>query len=202
MTGRPIGTGTNGRRRYLTDAELSAFLKAADRAGKKWSAFWALAYFYAMRVCETSSLKLGAFDFNSHQVTIKGAKGGQTRVYDLDEKVEKKVQAWLKARAKDPDHGENEHVFPSKAFPRTGCLGEGSAWHAFRRTAGKAGIGPHSPHDLRHTRASEMVRAGDTQLQVARWLRHKSSNSAETYMADMSAAAHEREMAKRAAKYL
>jgi integrase/recombinase XerC len=189
--------------RYLTDQELQTFLRAAQKIGRKWDAFWSLTYFFAMRAGETAALKVADLDLASHQVTVRPEKGGQSRVYDLPEQIERKLKAWLKERADNPDHAENEFLFPSRLSPRTGHLTNESAWHAFQRTAKKAGLAnAHSPHDLRHTRASQMVAAGDTIVQVARWLRHRRTSSSERYLSDLNSAAHEREMAKRAAKFL
>jgi len=201
--GRPSGTALNGRVRYLTDQELQTFLKAAQKIGRKWDAFWSLTYFFAMRAGETASLKVADLDLASHQVTVRAEKGGTSRVYDLPEQIERKLKAWLKERAASPEHTENEFLFPSRLSPRTGHLTNESAWRAFQRTAEKAGlVGPHSPHDLRHTRASQMVAAGDTIVQVARWLRQKRVSSAERYLADLNSASHEKAMAERAANFI
>jgi len=201
--GRPRGTALNGRVRYLSDQELKAFLKAAGRAGRKWDAFWSLTYFFAMRAGETAALKVSDLDLASHQLTVRAEKGGTSRVYDLPEQIERKLKAWLKERADNPEHEANEFLFPSRLLPRSGHLTNESAWRAFQRTAEKAGLaGPHSPHDLRHTRASQMVQAGDTIVQVARWLRQKRVSSAERYLADLDRASHEKTMAERAAKFI
>ncbi len=189
--------------RYLTDQELQAFLKAAQKIGRKWDAFWSLTYFFAMRAGETASLKVADLDLASHQVTVRAEKGGTSRVYDLPEQIERKLKAWLKERVENPEHEENKFLFPSRLCPGAGHLTNESAWRAFQRTAKKAGLaGPHSPHDLRHTRASQMVQAGDTIVQVARWLRQKRVSSAERYLSDLNSASHEKAMAERAAKFI
>jgi integrase len=94
--GRPKGTSLNGRVRYLTDQELKSFLKAAEKAGKKWDLFWGHAYSFAMRCGETAAFKVSDFNQESRQVSIRADKGGATRVYDLPEQIEKKLKAWLK----------------------------------------------------------------------------------------------------------
>ena len=201
--GRPKGSALNGRVRYLTDQELKGFLKAAEKAGKKWDLFWGLAYSFAMRCGETAAFKVSDFNQGSRQVSIRAEKGGATRVYDLPEQIEKKLKVWLKERAAKPEHAENEFLFPSRLMPRTGHLTNESAWRAFQRVARKAGLaGPHSPHDIRHTRASQMAQAGDSLVQIARWLRHKRIASSERYLSDLNSAAHEKDMARRAARFM
>jgi integrase len=113
--------------RYLTDRELQTFLKAAGRAGRKWDAFWSMTYFFAMRAGETAALKVADVDLASHQVTVRAEKGGTSRVYDLPEQIERKLKAWLKERADNPEHEANEFLFPSRLLPRSGHLTNESA---------------------------------------------------------------------------
>jgi integrase/recombinase XerD len=203
MAGRPRGTALNGRIRYFTDGELEAFMKAARRHGAKWAALWGLTYHFALRVGEAVSLRLADFDMNAHQVRIKAEKGGLTRVYDMPEKLERSLKAWLRERAALEWAGENPYLFPSRELPRTEHMTSESAWKLFQLTCRRAGLAnPHSPHDLRHTCASQMAAKGDSLVQIARWLRHKNVASSERYLSDMNSAEHEREMERRSAKFL
>jgi integrase/recombinase XerD len=182
---------------------LKAFLRAAEKSGKKWDLFWSLTYSFAMRCGETAALGTADFDLDSRQAVIRAEKGGASRVYDLPEQLEKKLKAWLRERAQKPEYLENEYLFPSRLLPRTGHLTNESAWRAFQRIAKKAGLqGHHSPHDIRHTRASQMAQAGDSLVQIARWLRHKRVASSERYLSDLNSAAHEKDMARRAARFI
>jgi integrase len=104
----------------LTDQELQTFLRSAVSAGRKWDAFWTLAYSFAMRVGETTGLKIADFNLASHQVTARAEKGGTSRVCELPEQIERKLNGWLKERAENPDRSANEFVFPSRLSPRTG----------------------------------------------------------------------------------
>ncbi len=203
MAGRPKGTALNGRVRYFTDGELEAFMKAARRHGAKWAALWGLTYHFALRVGEAVSLRLADFDMNAHQVRIKAEKGGLTRVYDLPEKLEKAVKAWLRERAALEWADENPFLFPSRDLPRTEHMTGESGWKLFQATCRLARLETkHSPHDLRHTCASQMVRAGSSIVQVARWLRHRNAASCERYLADIGAAEHERSMEQMTARFL
>jgi integrase len=195
--GRPVGTGTNGRARYLSADELTAFFRAAKRAGKKWNLFFALTYYFGMRVGEAVALKVADFNLASHQLTIKAEKGGNSRTYDLPERIEKKIRAWLKERPEG-----NPYLFPSRTCPRTEPLSRTGAQKMFYQIAERAGLGDHSIHDLRHTQASMMIQAGDNVVQVARWLRQKQVASAERYLSDIGREKHERDMEKRASRFL
>ena len=195
--GRPVGTGTNGRVRYLTADELAAFFAAAKRAGKKWDLLFGLTFYFGMRVGEVVALRITDVNLATHQLTIRAEKGGHTRTYDLPERLEKKIKAWLKERP-----GDNPFLFPSRTCPRTEPLSTIGAQKMFYELSRKAGIGAHSVHDLRHTAASMMAQAGDNVVQIARWLRQKHVQSAERYLSDIDREKHERTMEQRAAKFL
>jgi len=195
--GRPVGTGTNGRARYLSSDELEAFFRATKRGGKKWDLFFGLAFYFAMRVGEVVALKVSDANLSAHQLTIRAEKGGSCRTYDLPERIEKKFRAWLKER---PDG--NLFLFPSRTCPRTEPLSRVGAQKMFYELSRKAGIGAHSVHDLRHTAASMMAQAGDNVVQIARWLRQKQVASAERYLSDIGREKHERDMEKRASRFL
>ena len=77
-----------------------------------------------------------------------------------------------------------------------------SAQKMFYELSRKAGLTSHSVHDLRHTAASMMAQAGDNVVQIARWLRQKQVASAERYLSDIDREKHERDMEKRASRFL
>ena len=195
--GRPVGTGTNGRARYLTADELGAFFRAAKRAGNKWDLLFGLTFYYAMRVGEVVTLRITDVNMAAHQLTIRAEKGGNCRTYDLTERLEKKLKAWLKERPEG-----NPYIFPSRTCPRTESLSTTGAQKTFYKLSKKAGIGAHSIHDIRHTTASMMAQNGDNIVQIARWLRQKHVQSAERYLSDMDREKHERTMEQRASRFL
>jgi integrase len=200
--GRPKGTEIK-RRRYMTQEELAQFMKAAKKAGRKYDLLFSLVYYFAMRVAEVVSLQLEDFNLPSHQVTIKAAKDGRVRVYDLPEQIERKFHRWLKDRSNLKDAEENPYVFPSLTLPRSGHLSRDAAQAEFRMLAKKVNVGmPRSIHDLRHTAAQEMIRGGEDLATVQGWLRHRDIQSTKTYIDDQVTAAVERRMAQRAARFL
>ena len=201
--GRPPGTKLFGRRRYMTEDELERFMKAARKAGKKYDLLFSLVYYYAMRVAEVVGLTLEDLNLPSHQVTIRAAKGGRYRVYDLEERIEKKLHAWLKLRVELPSATENPYLFPSSTLPRSGNLSRDAAQLEFRILARKSGVGmPRSIHDLRHSSAQQMIKNGDDLATVQGWLRHRDITSTKAYIDDRVTAEHEKKMAKRAARFL
>ena len=201
---RPKNTKLNGRRRYMTEAEIDRFMTQARKSGKKYALLFALAYYYAMRVEEVVTLMLSDFNLPSHQITIRAKKGGRYRVYDMPEQIERRyLAAWLKERADLEGATENRYLFPSSSLPRSGHMSRDAAQAEFRLLARKAEIGmPRSIHDLRHTAAQLMIRNGDDLATVQGWLRHRDIMSTKAYIDDHVTAEHERKMAARNARFL
>jgi integrase len=200
--GRPKDTKIL-RRRYMTQEELERFMKAAKKAGRKYDLVFSLTYYYALRVAEVVSLRLDDLNRPAHQVTIRAAKDGRVRVYNLPEQIEQKFKRWLKERSELRDVEENPYIFPSTTLPRSGHLSRDAAQAEFRILCRKANVGmPRSIHDLRHTAAQEMIRGGEDLATVQGWLRHRDIQSTKTYIDDQTTAEVERRMAQRAARFL
>lgn len=200
--GRPVGTKI-ARRRYMTQEELGRFMDAAHKSGPKYALLFDLVYFFAMRVQEVVTMELTNFRLTVHQVAIKAAKGGEERVYDLPEQIEQRHDRWLKARAELPAAQENPYVFPSTTLPRSGHMSRDAAQAEFRLLCRKAEVPmPRSIHDLRHTSAQEMIRAGDDLATVQGWLRHRDIASTKAYISDEVSAEHQRARAACSARFL
>lgn len=202
--GRPPGTGLHGRRRYMTEQELEAFMAQARRSGPKYSLLYSLTYFYAMRVAEVVSLLLTDLPpTKTHQVTIRAVKGGRERTYDLPEQIEAKLRRWLKARRDLPGASENPYLFPSVTLPRTGHLSRDAAQATFRQLCRKAKVPmPRSIHDLRHSSCQSAIRGGMNVAEVKGLLRHRDIQSTKVYIDDEITAERQAERARKEAKFL
>jgi integrase len=188
--GRPIGSGTNGRKRVLSPDEVKRLKAAADEQGLKYGLIIRLILELALRVCELTGLRVA--DFNSasrpHQVTVRGAKGGFTASYDLPERLWARYTKWLKVR----EPKESPWVFPSRLYGGEEHMTMMGVQGTFRALCRRAGIpGQHSIHDLRHTAATRMAEAGDSAVAIASRLRHRSLSSAQVYIDFSSTKAHD-----------
>jgi len=179
--GRPKGTGLNGRMRVLTPDEEKRLLIAADADGAKYSFLIRLILFLATRVSEVTAMRVEDFNALSrpHQVTVRGAKGGFTRTYDLPDRLWGRYSRWMKRR----EPRDSPWLFPHRLFGRDEHMSCGGVQGTFRVLCVKANIpGTHSVHDLRHTAATRLASAGDGQAQIAGWLRHRSVSSSSRYI--------------------
>src|SRR4030042_3947377 len=107
--GRPVGTKLNGRTRFLSDSELSAFFKIAKKS-KRDDLLFSLILFFGLRSREAAELKINNFDFQNLTITIKGLKGGLERSYEeVPGVIWHKLRMYLKIRK---GHAKNPYLFP------------------------------------------------------------------------------------------
>src|SRR4030043_1178749 len=138
--GRPPGTTRGGQTRYLTESELSAFFKVANRS-RRDSLLFNLILFFGLRSKETAELKLENFDLRDLKVEIKAAKGGLKRDYvEVPDEIWRKLKDYLKVRKANP---LNPHLFPSRSDVR-GHMTRIGIQMLFKRTCAKAGLVAHS----------------------------------------------------------
>jgi len=178
--GRPLGTKKGGAIRPLTEDELVRFFKATH-ANKKWRLMFNLALHFGLRSKELATLRLEDVDRENLQITIRSCKGGRIRTYTADELpagIWRLVDGWLKQRR---THKQNPYVFPSRLDP-TGAMSAIGTQCAFRNVCRRAGITGHSIHDLRHTCGQRLAKMNFSATRISRWLRQKSSQSAEVYI--------------------
>jgi len=176
--GRPVGTGLNGRTRFLSDSELQAFFKCA-RKSKRDDLLFNLVLFFGLRSREAAELKIDNFDFQNLSVTIRGLKHGLERSYEeVPSVLWHKLRMYLKIRK---GHAKNPYLFPhrfleDKHMTPTGAQG------LFLRICKKAGITAHSIHDLRHTAGTRLAMMNLSANRIARHLRQRDSASSNRYV--------------------
>jgi integrase len=200
----PLKTDPIGRVRFLTkeeDRRLRKVLRARDakmrkRRAKynKWLTARGRAPFsvyvgpYAdhiepliltllgtgMRFGEAANLRGRDVNLKEQMITVAGetAKSGRTRVIPMHAEVHKVLSAWLKSHPLEPD----EYVFPGNDGARLTSIK--TAWRAAIK---KAVITGFRIHDLRHTFASRVKRAGADLYTVQRLLGHASPLMTQRY---------------------
>lgn len=166
--------------RYLNPEELERFKKEAKKSKLHDLAF-DLTLTYGLRVQELVNLRLEDFDFENGEVFVQGVKGGKKKHHPLNGKLEKKYRAWLRVRKKLKRAKINGYLFPSRIY--WGEPGSRDMFQsAFKNICRKAGISNHSVHDLRHTCAIRLIKAGQALVDVRDWLRQKQLSSTEVYV--------------------
>lgn len=162
--------------RALGSGDVERLLATCDRsrrAGRRDNAIITVLARTGIRAGELVALRLDDVDWRSGQLTIRG-KGNRREQLPLPADVGTAMSDYLR-------HGRpttDSRVLFVSAYPPTRAMTGCSVGQVVRTAAVKAGLAPASPHRLRHTAATEMLRAGATLGEVGQVLRH--SNGANT----------------------
>lgn len=156
----------------LEPGEVQGLLSACDRAtgnGRRDFAIVTMLVRLGVRAGEVAALTLDDVDWRSGQITVRG-KGNRCERLPLPADVGEAITAYLQDGR--PARAQDRALFvrvkaPLGALSSTGITGV--VLHAARR----AGLGEIRAHRLRHTAASEMLRAGGSLPEIGQLLRHR-----------------------------
>jgi integrase/recombinase XerD len=157
---RPIGHGDAAR-----------LLRSCDRRtalGRRDYAVLTLMLRLGLRVGEVAALDLGDIGWRHGEILIHG-KGGREERLPLPADVGHAVASWLR---RGRSHGSCTRVFTTLLAPHGALSGKGISaivWRAAHRSGVMA-----SAHRLRHTAATDLLRAGASLSEVGQVLRHAS----------------------------
>lgn len=168
--------------RTLTYDEVDALLAAPDATtsrGARDCALIHLMYASGLRVSELCSLKLAELDTKAGLVTPLG-KGSKRRVVPVGDVALARLDAYLTGVRPHIKGGERDpHVFLS---PRGKKLSRQGVWKLIVRYARGVGItSPVSPHKLRHSFATHLLRGGADLRSVQAMLGHADLGTTEIY---------------------
>lgn len=130
-----------------------------------------------LRRGEVAALGLDDIDWRAGELTIVG-KGDCLERLPLPADAGEAIVAWL--RGGRPATSPTRSVFTTVrpvGRPLTGS----AVGHIVHGIADRAGVAPIGAHQLRHTLATEMLRAGATLMEVGQVLRHRSVRSTAIY---------------------
>jgi site-specific recombinase XerD len=122
-----------------------------------------------LRAGEVRSLSLEDIDWRAGELVVKG-KGNRIERLPLPSDVGQAVAAYL--RRGRPVTAQGCAVFVRVRAPHR-PLSSGGVTNAVVAAASRAGLGRVSAHRLRHTVATQMVRAGVPLPEVGQVLRHR-----------------------------
>lgn len=165
--------------RALSQAQVASLLASCDPSrstGRRDYAVILLMVRLGLRAREVAGLQLDDLDWRSGELIVHG-KGNRNERMPLPTDVGEAVAAYLRqGRATSTSRA----VFLRAHAPIRGLSAPGLA--EIVRTAGRrAGVAHANAHRLRHTAATEMLRAGGSLPEVALVLRHRSTASTARY---------------------
>jgi site-specific recombinase XerD len=163
----------------LNEDEVARLIESPDTdtvLGIRDRALLILIYGTGIRASECSGLDDDDIDLNSRTVRVLG-KGGHERTIPLNEEV---VRALAQYRLVRDSAGKRKGFFISRRGKR---MGRGAIYQRVRLHAQNAGIRKRvSPHRLRHTFATHLVRAGVDIVTVRDLLGHRLITSTQIYL--------------------
>lgn len=166
----PVTLSSEQVRRLLAEPKPDTVIGLRDRA------MLALLYGTGIRASECAGLRNNQVDLTHLTITVHG-KGGHERVIPLNPELAEVLRVYLQARGS---------ALPTAPFFRSRFgrpLSRGSIYERVRSWGQRSRVGfPLSPHRLRHTFATHLVRAGIGLVTIRDLLGHRLITSTQVYL--------------------
>jgi site-specific recombinase XerD len=165
--------------RALEPGQVQVLLAGCDRrraVGRRDYAILVVLVRLGLRAAEVAAMELTDIDWRVGEILIRG-KGNRDERLPLPVDVGESLVAYL--RRGRPDTGSAK-VFLRARAPHGG-LSVGGVKQVVRDACGRAGLAPVGAHRLRHTVATNVLRAGASMPEVAQLLRHRHLASSVIY---------------------
>ncbi len=166
--------------RGLTRAEVERLLAGCDRSratGCRDFAVLTLLVRLGLRAGEVAGLSLDDIDWRAGELVVVG-KGNRSERLPLPADVGEAIVAYL--RGGRPASAIGRAVFIRVKAPHRGLSSTGVS-QVVGDAARRAGLGLVHAHRLRHTAATEMLRAGGSLAEIGQVLRHRRAQTTAIY---------------------
>lgn len=163
----------------VTPAQVDALLASCDRrrgVGRRDYALITVFVRLGLRASEAAGLTLDDFDWRNGEITVRG-KGDRVERMPLPDDVGEAIVAYVQRGR--PDCQVREVFIRARAPWRR--LAQPSVTDIVYRACERAGLPAFGPHRLRHTAATQMLRAGGSLAEIAQVLRHHDPATTATY---------------------
>jgi site-specific recombinase XerD len=156
--------------------QLLAGCDRRTRVGRRDHAIIVLLSRLGLRAGEVAALRVADIDWRSGELLVRG-KGYRQERLPLPADVGEVLAGWVEWGR--PRRG-SPFVFTRLRAPYVG-LTSGAVSQLVRRVSVRAGLQPVGAHRLRHTAATEMLRAGGSLTEVGQVLRHRGRDVTSIY---------------------
>ncbi len=174
---------------YLTDVEIKSLFEAANidisAKGVRNKVMIHLLYATGMRVSELTNLSVNQLQFDTGFVQLMG-KGKKERMVPLPKTTLELVREYLDGPHKDKlsqdaGNGEN-YLFATKMRGKLQPISRQSVWNILKSLINQAGIAKNiSPHSLRHSLATHLLRNGANIRSLQMLLGHEQLTTVQVY---------------------
>jgi len=168
-----------GLPRGVTPAALARLLASCDRRtrlGRRDYAILLLLSRLGLRAGEVAGLTLDDVDWRAGELVVRG-KGGRVERLPLPPDVGAAVAGYLH---RGRPRSESRAVFLRVIAPAVGLAPNAMSWVVYS-ACDRAGLPRIGAHRLRHTAATEMLRAGASLTEVGQVLRHATVGTTAVY---------------------
>lgn len=164
-----------GLPKYLTEAEAQRLMSAASNHARD-HAFVALLLYGGFRVGELVRILATDIDFDEGTIRVRSGKGDKDRLAVVPTKCMSIIRQWLHQRPK----ARSDYLFQGQRHDQH--VTEMTVQRVVRKRARDAGIEKHvTPHVLRHTLATTLLRRGGDIRFIQRILGHASIATTQIY---------------------
>ena len=166
------GWALTGLPRAISAAEVGRLLGSCDRrrpAGRRDFAILTVLARLGLRAGEVAALRLADIDWRAGELAVHGKAGRHDRL-PLMQDAGEAIAGWL---CEGRPRCASAAVFTRVLAPRRG-LSDRAVSGVVRRACVRAGLPPMGSHRLRHTVATQTLRAGGTLTEVGQLLRQRS----------------------------
>lgn len=170
----------SGLPRALEPEQLDALLSSCDRetsTGRRDYAVLVMLARLGLRRGEVAALKLEDVDWRAGELMIVG-KGRRAERLPLPADIGEAIVDYLQSGR--PATALDRSLFVRVRAPHHG-LTSGGVTQIVVAAAGRAGLGPVHSHRLRHTAATQMLRAGASLEEIGQVLRHRQALTTAIY---------------------
>ena len=161
----------------LDRREMKALIRAVERHGsQRDQAIILVLLNTGLRVQECSSLDLGDIEMSERKgrIIVRSGKGNKRREVPLNVEARRALLAYMEARREDRDSA----LFLSQQGSRLGSRGIQGVVAKYGRLAGLEDL---TPHALRHTFCTNLLRAGTDIVTVAKLAGHADISTTSIY---------------------
>ncbi len=159
--------------KYLTEEEVRKLLDAAKDRPRDYAILSLLAY-SGLRVSELCNLKIEDVDLSERVVYVHSGKGDKDRIVVISEKAAEAIENYIFSR-----EDSLEFLFSSQKSEKITRV---QVFRIVKKYAVKAGIKKNvTPHVLRHTLATTMLRRGVDIRYIQQFLGHSSVATTQIY---------------------
>jgi integrase/recombinase XerD len=175
---------------FLTEKEVAILFKYADKdqteLGIRNKIMLYLLYVSGARISELVHLKISQVDFSSGFITLPG-KGGKERMVPVPVYMMDLLKYYLEAvhpllLKKEGQQFVSDFIFPSYYSKKIGALTRQSFWMYLKRLTFEANIKKDiSPHKLRHSLATHLLKNGADLRSLQLLLGHEQLTTVQIY---------------------